>query len=622
MATLRVYRITPYNMTDVPNGKALLDANSTYQDFECTTLTNDCDAIRTFRYDSTVTHIGAGDYCAFGDRVYNVIGFRQVNNEVAEITCKYNPIATDGYATYHVTGVCNRLTPTYDENAAADNYLTEPFVPSQMASTTTFTQQLGFPTGSTTQIKLVASTIDLDAVREDNITRITSYNYSKDSDGNIRSTGSETLLPDNMIPAAQETTVVMPISHSSSSGLFNRSYRTTGCGIYILNDTTLRTLNYLNACGMEASQYIIKKWQLPEKYATIVKDSDDKTHVKSITGPTPGTNNADNTVTASLDSWHTTTNSKAFYYGATVTITSLISGDTRTFKFWEVLSDTTTTSDNIVTQKASFRVAANPGPGGKPFLYPVQYRGSTSFHMLLPRAIQGASWYEPGISVANRTGALLAQYNTEVDVENNALAAEAADINAAAGSGNLALQGITAGVSSVTNPGGLGGATGTTAGLLSQGASLLTNDLQKQTIVNNTARAINNQVFANRIATPVHMPASMDGALALLPNTFSVSVQNYSSEDRSEFNKFLTRFGWASNKTLDDELSDVCDERGSYFTFIQMNACSVVRDKATGYNAQQQVFGDTAIVEEMLKRGVRVWKTGSPTSFMGSNIKS
>lgn len=613
MATLRVYYNNAYNKTDIPATKDVLEANSSYYDYEISDLNSEDELTRTFRIQ--LLQNSNANLCYIDGRFYFIESVRKLNNNVYELSTTFNPITTSMTHTqdrFKIVGRATRRTPTGDQNLGNGNMLTEPFSPSGRRKVSVKSGDLGFPTITTNSRTFHLSIINLW------------------SGGTIES-GKETYhyrgtteSPENGIDYIQTTParfVVSPPDFTTSvrmhlkaaaagSSTALRAWSLDNAAVFdAANSVVKNTIRNANEWGLAPSSYLLATWTIPAVYASTTSEDNKPGKIQVLEGYSASALQAETTAASGLN------NKKAGTYGQTVIATSLISGDSRTYRWADVVSGTTDGG----TEYANFYVIVNPLPNGRPYLVPSRFKkanDSSSDPITtwpLNGAVAGGEWYKPLLTVSGKTGITLAGYQTQDQI--NAI------INGqnAAVSNDLA-SGLTSLIPSANLGDQAATITPTAAGsgrVISDFGSMVSNWISGLGAYNSSdyaARQAAGAAYANyKIASttysPTYIPPQMPDFGALIPNNFQVVVENYSNEDQKRFDKFLTAYGWATNEVVDQQLASA-NLRGTYFEYLQMSDCSVSYSTSSTHMAP----GCLNLVKAFLQSGVRIWHNGSPAT--------
>lgn len=340
------------------------------------------------------------DYIILDNPNYEKIGYfvtslNMINVNNARFTLLFDAVGTIGLGYNNkyslVGGWCKRRHYTKKEDTLFNNILPEEFAPTLPSVIKLF--EIGYSEGRT---NLIASTINL----TDNNGRI-----NLDIDKLDTSNG---IILKPIVRGGTKPTVVTLPENKTTGGL---SQKIQSLSIYDGDLLGQDTLNKLNAYGL--IDVITASYQVPSDLLEV--SSKTGPFFNSISGSGKG-------VTSNLDFIYTNAkNTKVFAIGSNYTLMSVISGDSESFRPWEI--------ETKGYSQPRFNLMADLTPGGKPYCRPEVYRGYKGEKMTAYfKCVEGSNWSNVPIITDGKNGYV---YNQKLEnLQNNIMAKEVSTLGA------------------------------------------------------------------------------------------------------------------------------------------------------------------------------------------------
>lgn len=544
---------------------------------------------------------------------YTVTSYTMLNDTVCEFKIVIDPFMSffgSGSSYYIVRGMITRLTPKGNEEEQT-NILPEPWTPTHRMSAHVVREDdsdlstARYPVLDSDSYQLVATTVSLKSAAEADET-ITAETKTND-------TGSTTEY--HIIRPQIEGGNGITVEPSDTYGYARFSNLTyPGVNVYCVNRTGTNILDYtapaykyglgkLQALGLTGS--IIGRWLVPSAYVTLTNGLQEEmpdsngtaVRIDNIIGKTiePRTVSLSDGYASTTDkeAFANIVNAKAKYLFATITVSGVASGSSKTFNWSDVANDSN-------YAQTSWGVIVNPFLNGRPYIYSLHYKGVNASvgGILTETVVAGRQWSTPLETATGADGSTLTDY----------FASQRNMTNVSTTVRDLSQQGVGAVAKGV-----LLNIPGAIKDLVSM--SNKSEDALREYKQNEETASIEAGVY-----TPTVYPSTgIDGLGGSSANNFRMIIQNLKIEDMQAFDKFLTYYGYSVRQFTTDLKTEYLDEsnsRGSYFCYVQMSGADVMPVNRTTGNFQQDV---ASIIRNQLNNGVRLWRQGSPRADVSDN---
>lgn len=584
-----VFYNNQFNKTDIPADWRTLVNSSSSINFQAEELNSYSELERTLRVNTT-SDCSGWNFVEINDRYasaghsggkfYTITDLHRENPETLTIHCVYNPIVS-GRGNYMISGLVYRRTPTKGDNEEGGTYnmLPEPIIPSLRRNSSSI-QTPEYNENLATDINFILSTINLSTVYGGSpVTNLmypaTKTVYQYDGEGkNIESTLKE--IPHMEVSPSS----VITRTTGASVEIKTHSYKTNGCGIYLAdNNRVQESIKVLNNYGIPPSQYILARWSVPRYYCTYAENGHTPGFVSLLVGITP-------TTSATLKLPGTDCNNqKARYLNATITVYSPISGYSKSFRWCDL-------------KLHNFKTFSNPGPNGKPYIYPSAGGLAEPESTMVP----GGEWARPSMVVDGATGKYISDFETASALKNNKIQQT---LTASRGAESIAK--ATMPIMKTAMGGGMfdvSPTADTASNIASLGRAVDEYVGAQATLINeyNTKKTV--QEIRDSAYSPSYLPAELPELSMLYNNIFILHLETDSDTDMHKLDEFLTAYGWRCDEMITHLTLNSL--RGAFFDYIQMSDCSVSN---TG-----GVPGSEKLLKAMLDSGVRIWHNAAPTA--------
>ena len=597
------YYNSGFDMNNIPDTPLLLNKVSTVKTFNSVYVKQDRDIIN-LKIASTWNDIKDVDYLSINDGTetiyYFVLGINMLNDNVAQLTLKEDVLTTVGGAANLdiVDGWCTRRCVTDDK--LFNNTYPENFSPKQNLEISNLIQ-IAKSTDNEDSVTIVGSTVALGTIGDNTATKYT------DSDGN-------TVVVPRTPSAAGNTPVRIGDPDNTDLLLTNVI---PNLNLYNFNSSQVQeNISIARSLGIESS--ITACYRVPSNYITGFNEEID---LKQSTLKSNITLDS-NSIPVNYGSY-TPQNNKVNALFNTVHLISIASGDEAEYPIYYI-ADTK-------SKKAQFVYWADVSPDGCPFCRPYLYLGSTYYsgldysHLFLT-GIKGAKWQNTPITFTSASGQYLIdrnytvaekqyninrQYHTSTfGIQNQRLELSGQQLayNTAMSSANQ-MAGLLSGDANSAI-----GLANTMGNMYFQARNIdLNRDMinaQNQKTIADIELSRDNARFAYESATNVVEPTIM------FPRTNS--IQNYvgngfiayrvglTDEDKSNFDKYLTRYGYSTQEPLTKQ----CFTGRKNFNFVEAMGVSIGKD----INVRRKNS-----IENIFNKGIRVWHVLPNMASLDSN---
>lgn len=614
-----LYYNTGFNMTDIPESKAILDAWTDKKTFpQCWLLQSRFLAFVKIK--GTYQDFVNADYATIGNDCYYVMGFTMANQNMAYVMLSLDALCTIGVSGILVTGQVARRHVDSDEWFA--NTIDEPFQPTEK-----MTISDGVKMGSRTNevLNFVTTSVSLTPYVDNIDLPALTYLGETDETTGMRYSVTVPLIPgtvgsNDTDPRAKETVITI------NNMVSQRTLPSTA--VYLLNKIPTVTMRQLRSVGIEV---FTDSYAIPSGYVNASSGMAVPIEIMSgvaVDVDTGLTIEKYNTGATPLVVKNKKAYSGQFYK---FIIASTASGDAKEYSVDDIYH-------YDLSSETTFHVCitSDVTPNGKPYCRPMYFdrqwanpdglAGWGDVPWLFYQAVAGATWNKAPIVYNEALGSAWAQADARQSVRKSDITIERTLVNNAIDTTMEALGAFggafssSAKYSNAANAGNsrrmagglmdIGGAAMDTAGIVQSVYNDMNDYEQSMLDYVATTRNAARTIYYQQPEITFPYTSSLQ---VLTDNAFMAYTICMSRNDIIRFDNFLNRYGYAVNETVSG-INNILTCRQN-FNYVKMDSVNV---STTNSNPFSMAVRNRAAMQ--LQQGVRVWhKAYTPSDLDALN---
>lgn len=379
----RLYYKTGLTVGNVPESPALLETAShidlnahwDYQDY----------FLGKLDVEATYEQVKNADYLKYGNAYYFVVSIGMINENTARLTLQIDALTTLGgpLALNYEGGVVKQA----HVQSSKDSYFYNTIQPNIGLS------QILVAKGKTGNVKvggkcIIASTLDLSVypAKEMDDNNLKAYRFKTDV-GISGDPEAEVVIPEGL-----------PIAKSTALKKGEKSVMTTaGFGYYDASNAVVKkNLQFARDLGTEGC--ILYSYMVPGEILKNGLEIDEHGYVKSmkLTNSFDGSSYMFDEIDITEDYSKNYKNKKTYTTYSTYTLQSILSGDSHTYDPADIVSP-------FNNRKINFVKLADPQYGGRIYVYPQNYKGSSTDYNI-GMGVKGLPWKDYPIAFSSPSG--------------------------------------------------------------------------------------------------------------------------------------------------------------------------------------------------------------------------
>lgn len=603
-----LYYNTGFNMTDIPDSKAILDAWTDKKTFpQCWLLQSRFLAFVKIK--GTYQDFVNADYATIGNDCYYVMGFTMANQNMAYVMLSLDAICTIGAANMFLTGQVVRRHVATDEWFA--NTIDEPFQPTEK-----LTISDGVKMGSRTDeiLSFVTTSVSLTPYIENiDLPAITFLGETDEATG-LKYSVTVPELP-NTVGAQADTAddrakeTIFTINNMVSQ----RTLPATA--VYLLNKVPSVTMRQLRSVGIEV---FTDSYSIPSGYVNA--SSGMGVPVKTMSGVSVNVDTGLTIEKYNTGAYPMQVKNKKAYSGQfyKFIIASTASGDAKEYSVDDIYHYGQSSENTFYVC-----ISSDVTPNGKPYCRPRYINGQgvnptelaswSGVPWLFYQAVAGATWNKAPIVYNESLGSAWAQAEARQSVRKSDITIERTLVNNAIDTTMEALGAFggafssTAKYNNAANAGNsrrmagglmdIGGAATDTAGIVQS----VYNDMKdyEQSMLDYVATTRNaaRTIYYQQPEITFPYTSSLQ---VLTDNAFIAYTICMSKNDIKRFDDFLNRYGYAVNEVVSGSLSILTCRQN--FNYVKMDSVNVSTSNNKPFS---MAIRNRAAMQ--LQQGVRIW---------------
>lgn len=595
-----LYKNTGFNTVDRPDTPALV---KTFSSVNASALYTKQNApLEKVRIQKGFDDIKNCDYLELGNMFYFITDIRMLNDNVCELTITEDSVTSLGGPTAlnFIDGWCERKHTTDD--TIFSNVIPENFSPRDVMKLEGFHgHPMNYETGMFT---FIASTVDLTSVQ------LTADVYVGTASGQ----NYEVTVPS--IPSGVTPTTISIISDETDSTLDKLTAKTPGYALFDYSNTVIQdAVQKIRALGLETvlvGCYVLPIASVLETQTT-VDGYVSKLRMKYWSNDKFENNEYDPFAQTPGEQYltykygnYTPKNKKVYSQYNDITVFSMASGDSQTYKAHDIYDGT--------GADIPFVMASNGSPDGMPYLRPKFFENKeVDEYNLFENAVKGGIWLNSPLVLKGASGSEIIDAKRKLQTEAETLTINPyKNLNWDARETMDIVNGyITPVMNALKNP-SVSSVLGATTDVVNYNPLNMETKLAQMENERMTTK-LAYELEKNVVAPDVKFTQSLNLQM-FIGNMFSAFRIRLSEADLERFDKYLTLYGYATSEPL----TTSCFTGRTNFNFVQASGVSIEKTTSQTY-AENDNRMRRVLAASQLSEGIRFWHVKPESSKRFNN---